>query len=155
MPLKGLVMTPNQMAQSFESGTTAQRAVAQIEIGRIITVGSSEAVISVNKSIIRKGQLNLAQIGTTLKILTKDSIVVAMVSSLEIETRDQDGLSDGCLARLSILGEITTNPTTRETKFFRGVRTFPVLGEAVYTMTPGDLQIIFAKENSRSSGRLT
>lgn len=143
-------MTPNQTAQSYDTSSSAQRAVAQIEIGRIITVGSSEAVISVNKSIIRKGQLNLAQIGTTLKILTKDSIVVAMVSSLEIETRDQDGLSDGCLARLSILGEITTNPTTRETKFFRGVRTFPVLGEAVYTMTPGDLQIIFAKENSPS-----
>lgn len=143
-------MTPNQTAQSYDTSASAQRASAQIEIGRIVTVGSSEAVISVNKSIIRKGQLNLAQIGTTLKILTKDSIVVAMVSSLEIETRDQDGLSDGCLARLSILGEITTNPTTRETKFFRGVRTFPVLGEAVYTMTPGDLQIIFAKENSPS-----
>ena len=142
-------MTPNQTAQSY--GTSdAPRSVPQVEIGRIVTVGSSEAVISVNKTIIRQGQLNRAQIGTVLKILTKDSIVVSMVSSLEIETRDQDGMNDGCLAHLSILGEITTNPTTRETKFFRGVRTFPVLGEAVYTMTPDDLQIIFAKENSPS-----
>ncbi|MEL6686731.1 MAG: DUF87 domain-containing protein [Pseudomonadota bacterium] len=143
-------MSPNQTAQTYGSPSSAPRSVAQIEIGRIITVASSEAVISINKSIIRQGRLNLAQIGTVLKILTSDSIVVAMVSSLEIGAKDNDGLSDGCLARLSILGEITTNATTRQTKFFRGVRTFPVLGEAVYTMTPGDLQIIFAKEDTPS-----
>ncbi len=128
----------------------AARPAAQIEVGRIVTVGSSEAVISINKTIIRDGRLNLAQIGTILKILTSASIVVAMVSSLEIETTDREGLSDGCLARLSILGEITTNPTTRQTKFFRGVRTFPVLGEAVYTMAASDLRLIFNKEDSPS-----
>ncbi|MGB6319521.1 MAG: DUF87 domain-containing protein, partial [Litorimonas sp.] len=123
---------------------------AQIEVGRIVTVGSSEAVITINRAIIRDGKLNLAQIGTILKILTSASIVVAMVNSLEIEAKDNDGMSDGCLARLSILGEITTNPTTRETRFYRGVRTFPVLGEAVYTMSAEDLQLIFAKETAPS-----
>ncbi|WP_298912714.1 ATP-binding protein [uncultured Algimonas sp.] len=142
-------MIPNHMGQGQAAvpAGNVQRSVAQVEIGRIVTVGSSEAVISINKSLIRDGRLQLAQIGTILKILTSASIVVAMVTSLEIEAVDDEGMSDGCLARMSILGEITTNPTTRQTKFFRGVRTFPVLNEPVYTMSPADLQLIFSKEN--------
>ncbi|WP_427450851.1 ATP-binding protein [Litorimonas sp. WD9-15] len=119
----------------------------QVEIGRIRTVGSSSAVISINKSVIRNNQLNLAQIGTILKIVTSKSIVVAMVGSLKIGGDDDEGMSDGCLAMLNIMGEITTNETTRETKFFRGVRSFPVLGEAVYNMSPDELTMIFNREN--------
>lgn len=123
-------------------------AYKQVEIGRILTVGSSVAVMSINKSIIRNGQLHMAQIGTILKIVTSKSIVVAMVSSLKIGATDDEGLGDGCLAHLNILGEITTNSTTKETKFFRGVRSFPVLNEAIYNMSPDDLRLIFNKEKS-------
>ncbi|MEM7730857.1 MAG: DUF87 domain-containing protein [Pseudomonadota bacterium] len=142
-------MTPQQAGQrqAYAPAGGMARPVAQIEVGRIVNVGSSEATISINRTLIRDGRLNVAQIGTILKILTSASIVVAMVSSLQIESTDKEGMNDGCLAKLSILGEITTNPTTRETRFFRGVRTFPVLNEAVYTMSAADLQIIFAKEN--------
>ena len=119
----------------------------QVEIGRIRNVGSSMAVISINKSVIRNNQLHLAQIGTILKIVTRKSIVVAMVGSLRIGSEDDEGMSDGCLANLNIMGEITTNDTTRETKFFRGVRSFPVLGEAVYTMSAQELTLIFNREN--------
>lgn len=119
-----------------------------LEIGRILTVGSASAVISINKSVIRNNQLHEAQIGTILKILTSNSIVVAMVSSLKIGAVDNEGINDGCLANLNILGEITTNPTTRETKFFRGVRSFPVINEAVYNMSPQDLELIFNRENT-------
>lgn len=125
-----------------------QQVYKRVEIGRILTVGSSVAVMSINKSIIRNGQLHMAQIGTILKILTSKSIVVAMVSSLKIGATDDEGLGDGCLANLNILGEITTNPTTKETRFFRGVRSFPVLNEAIYNMSPDDLRLIFNKENS-------
>ena len=121
--------------------------VKQIEIGRIRNVGSAVAVISINKSVIRNNQLQLAQIGTILKIVTSKSIVVAMVGSLKIGSEDAEGMSDGCLATLNIMGEITTNDTTRETKFFRGVRSFPVLGEAVYTMSAQELTLIFNREN--------
>jgi len=126
----------------------AATAYKRVEIGRILTVGSSVAVMSINKSVIRNNQLHMAQIGTILKILTSKSIVVAMVSSLKIGAVDDEGLNDGCLANLNILGEITTNPTTRETKFFRGVRSFPVLNEAIYNMSPQDLELIFNKENT-------
>lgn len=119
-----------------------------IEVGRILTVGSSTAVISINKAVIRNNQLRQAQIGTILKILTSDSIVVAMVSSLKIGAADNEGVNDGCLATLNILGEITTNATTRETKFFRGVRSFPVINEPVYNMSPEDLELIFNRENT-------
>lgn len=125
-----------------------QQAYKRVEIGRILTVGSSVAVMSINKSIIRNGQLHMAQIGTILKILTSKSIVVAMVSSLKIGATDDEGMGDGCLANLNILGEITTNSTTKETKFFRGVRSFPVLNEAIYNMSPDDLRLIFNKEHS-------
>jgi len=118
------------------------------EIGRIMTVGSSVAIMSINKTIIRNNKLHLAQIGTILKILTNNSIVVAMVSSLKIGAVDDEGLNDGCMASLNILGEITTNATTRETQFFRGVRSFPVLNEAVYNMSPEDLRLIFQKEKA-------
>ncbi|GGX59482.1 ATPase [Litorimonas cladophorae] len=122
------------------------KAFKQVEIGRIRNVGSSVATISINKSIIRNNQLQLAQIGTILKIVTSKSIVVAMVGSLKIGAADDEGMSDGCLAQLNIMGEITTNETTRETKFFRGVRSFPVLGEAVYNMSPAELTLIFNRE---------
>lgn len=134
--------------QAMAPGNAGRRPLTHVEVGRILTVGSSEAVISVNKTIIRDNRLSLAQIGTMLKILTSDSIVVAMVSSLKIGAVDQEGMADGCHATLNILGEISTNPTTRETKFNRGVRTFPVLGEAVYTMSATDLQVIFSKEST-------
>ena len=119
----------------------------KIEIGRVITVGSSKVTISINKMVISNGQLDFAQIGTILKVQTRTSTVVTMVSSLSIGGIDDDGLNDGCLAQLNILGEITTNPVTGQSKFFRGVRSFPVLNEAVYNMDQADLQLIFNKEN--------
>ncbi|RKQ71410.1 hypothetical protein DES40_0727 [Litorimonas taeanensis] len=138
------------MSPSFSAGKiTAKRAEYKpVELGRVLTVGSAAAVISINKSVIRNNLLHHTQIGTVLKILTTNSIVVAMVSSLKIGAVDEDGLNDGCLATLNILGEISTNPVTKETKFFRGVRTFPVLNEAVYNMSPKDLELIFNRENA-------
>lgn len=136
------------LKQAMAPGRASSRPLVQMEIGHILNVGSSEAIIAVNKSIIRDNKLSHAQIGTMLKILTSDSIVVGMVSSLRIGATDQEGMADGCHATLNILGEISTNATTRETKFNRGVRTFPVLGEAVYTMSATDLQVIFSKETS-------
>lgn len=142
-------MIPQQPGpkQAMAPGRASRRPLTQIEVGRILNVGSSEAMISINKSIIRDNKLHLSQIGTMLKILTSDSIVVAMVSSLKIGATDDEGMADGCHATLNILGEISTNPTTRKTKFNRGVRTFPVLGEPVYTMSATDLQVIFSKES--------
>lgn len=126
----------------------AAQSYKAIEIGRVMNVGSSVAVIQISKTLIRNNELNKAQIGTILKILTTKSIVVAMVSSLKVGSNDDEGMSDGCVANLNILGEITTNPTTKETKFFRGVRSFPVIGEPVYNMSPTDLQLIFNKEDT-------
>ena len=126
----------------------AQQNYKATEIGRVLNVGSSVAVIQISKKLIRDNQLNSAQIGTILKILTTKSIVVAMVSSLKVGSNDEEGMSDGCVANLNILGEITTNQTTKETKFFRGVRSFPVIGEPVYNMSPADLQLIFNKEDT-------
>lgn len=140
-------MTPAALVKP-PSAQAVPSAYTPVEIGRVLTVGSSVAVMSINKSIIRKGQLHMAQIGTILKILTSKSIVVAMVSSLRIGATDDEGLGDGCLANLNIMGEITTNPTTKETKFFRGVRSFPVLNEAIYNMSPEDLRLIFNKEKA-------
>ncbi len=136
------------LKQATAPGGQSARAYKRIEIGRILNVGSSSAVISISKTVIRENKLHLASIGTILKILTSQSIVVAMVSSLKIGNVDDEGLNDGCLATLNIMGEITTNPTTRETKFFRGVRTFPVLNEPVYNMSPQELQLIFAKQTA-------
>ena len=131
-----------------QAASTSKPAHKQVEIGRTMTVGSATVLISINKQIIRKGNLNLAQIGTILKIVTRNSVVVAMVSSLKIGAVDDEGMNDGCLATLNILGEISTNPATQETKFFRGVRSFPVLNEPVFNMSPQDLQLIFNRENS-------
>jgi len=131
------------------SATIAKPAVPfrAVEIGRVRNVGSAMATITINNSIIRNNQLQLAQIGTILKIVTSKSLVVAMVGSLKIGSSDDEGLADTCLAQLNIMGEITTNETTRQTRFFRGVRSFPVLGEGVYNMSPDELTLIFNREN--------
>lgn len=133
-----------------------KQAGKSVEVGRILSVGSSAVIVSVNKTVISRNQLHLVQLGTVLNIVTNDSVVVAMVSSLEVGGTDAEGLHDGCIAKLNIMGEITTNPTTRETRFYRGVRTFPVLNQPVNTMTHADLEVIFATGNvpSIEVGRL-
>jgi len=125
------------------------KAIQPIEIGRVLSVGSSKALVRLNNSVIRNGQMHLAQIGTILKIITRDSLVICMVSSLKIGGADEEGLGDGCIAQVDILGEIATNQTTKTTKFFRGVRSFPVLSEAVVTMTPQELELIFNRESEQ------
>jgi len=142
------------MSAAQQNAQVAQYPVTapykRVEIGRILTVGSSMAMVSLSKTLIRNGQLSMAQLGTILKIITSKSVVVAMVSSLQIGSPDEEGLGDGCLARLDILGEITTNPTTGETRFYRGVRSFPVLSEPVYNMSPEDLKLIFSTQHHKS-----
>lgn len=118
-----------------------------IEIGRVIAVESSKVTISVSKTLIRSNQLRLAQIGTILKIATYDSLVVAMVTSLSVESVDDEGMSDGCVATLRIMGELCTNHTTRETSFLRGVKTFPVLSSPVMQISPVELSLIFDSGN--------
>ena len=127
-----------------------------VEIGRVIAVESSKITISVSKSLIRNNQLTLSQIGTILKIITHESIVVAMVTSLSVESVDNEGMSDGCVATLRIMGELFTNHTTRETKFFRGVKTFPVLSSLVQQISSDELTLIFESddEDTIEIGRL-
>lgn len=141
------LQTPEKPLFSTSVTPSPKPVHKQLEIGRILSVGASKAFVSINKSIIRNNLLHMAQLGTILKIATRSSIVVAMVSSLKIGSADDEGLHDGCLAHLDILGEITTNATTRQTRFYRGVRTFPVLNEPVYNMSAADLEIIFNREN--------
>lgn len=137
-------------AQSSIRSSAPPKPHVSTEVGRVVSVGSSMVMISINKQIIRSNQLALAQLGTVLKIITTNSIVVAMVSSLQIGSEDEEGMNDGCLARLDIMGEISTNPTTRETRFFRGVRSFPVLNEAVLNMSNTELELIFSTRGEAS-----
>lgn len=144
------VSSSQAQAERVAPINSGQKGHKQIEIGRILSVGSSRAMVEINKSIIRKNLLHMAQLGTVLKIITSESIVVAMVSSLDIAGKDEEGMNDGCIARLDILGEITTNQTTKQTRFYRGVRSFPVLNEAVYNMSPADLKLIFSTEGEQT-----
>ncbi len=121
-----------------------------IEVGRVLSVGSSTALININNTIIRNNQLPLVELGTVLKILTNNSIVVTMVSKLKVGRVDSEGLHDGCEAHLNILGEISTNKTTLETRFFRGVRTFPVVNQQVMTMSLEELELIFSTGDNPS-----
>lgn len=139
-----------QTANGVQNQAQQQPPVQQaVEVGRIMSVGSSKALVRLNKSIIVNGQLHFAQLGTILKIMTRQSLVICMVSSLKIGDPDEEGLRDGCIAQVDILGEITTNQTTRETQFFRGVRSFPVLNEAVMTMTQLELRTIFNRDDEQ------
>lgn len=139
---------PGNGMDKTKNVTPMKKAGKTKEVGRILTVGSSAVKVSVNKTIISSNQLHLVQLGTILSIITNDSIVVAMVSSLTVGGTDDEGMHDGCLAHLDIMGEITTNATTRETKFYRGVRSFPVLNQPVMTMSSADLENIFHTNNA-------
>ena len=135
-------MTPATQSAAIAQPPAAP-AFKQVEVGRVLSVGSSVAMVQISQRLIREGKLRLVELGTVLKIVTSNSIVVTMVSSLKIGDQDGEGMSDGCIARLDILGEITTNAATRQTRFYRGVRTFPVLSEPVYNMSPAELNLIF------------
>ena len=116
----------------------------QVEVGRVLSVGASNALVQISPALIRANKLRLVEIGTVLKIITSTSVVVCMVSSLRIGAQDGEGMADGCIATLNILGEITTSAATRETKFHRGVRSYPVLSEPVYNMSSAELDVIFS-----------
>ena len=134
-------MTTSALAESLSLRPTAP-AQQQVEIGRIKVINASAATISINSSIVQKKQMHLIQIGTILKIVTSKSIVVAMVGSLKI---DDDNMSS--FAQLNIMGELTKNETTGITSFFRGVRSYPVLGESVYSMSAQELMLVFNRDN--------
>ena len=135
---------------------SSKSAQTSTEVGRILNVGSSRVVVSISKRIIAGNKLHLVQLGTVLKILTHNSIVVAMVSSLDVGGVDSEGMHDGCIANLNIMGEITTNTSTKQTRFFRGVRSFPVINQPVMTMNSRELNLIFSTggEDSIDIGRL-
>ena len=84
------------------------KATRPVEIGRVVAVESSNITISVSKLLIRNNQLARAQIGTILKILTHNSIVVTMVTTLSVESVDDEGMSDGCVCLLY------TSPSPRD-----------------------------------------
>ena len=128
----------------------AGKPFKQVEIGRILSVASSAVSLTVNKTIIRNNQLHLAQVGTILKIVSSSSVVVAMVSSLDIEGKDDEGMNDGCIIKLDILGEITKNLISGKKAFYRGVRSFPVLNEPVYNLSEVDLRLIFSNANDQT-----
>ena len=127
---------------------SAKENTQSVEVGRILSVRSSRALVQVSPRIIRDGKLRLVELGTVLKIVTSNSIVVGMCSSLKVGDQDGEGMSDGCIAQLDILGEISTNATTRETKFFRGVRCYPVISEPVMTVSTAELDLIFSTGNT-------
>ena len=145
------MLTPTPITENKKTNVSQHKRPAKhVEVGRIMSVGSSTAVITVNKSVIRNNQLHLVELGTVLKIITNSSLVVAMVSELKVGGVDDEGMHDGCIATLSIMGEISTNHTTKETKFFRGVRTFPVINQPIYTMGSNELELIFSTGNKPS-----
>lgn len=121
-----------------------------IEVGRVLTIGSSTVRVAINRQIIAKNQLHLAQLGSVLKILTRNTIVIGVISSLEVGGLDDEGMPNGCYAELNIMGEITVNPGSSQPKFYRGVRVYPVIHQPVQTMSNKDLQLVFSTGNSPS-----
>ena len=76
--------TPQTQVQS------AVQTHKSVEIGRVHNVSSSIAVIEINQSLVDNNQLYLAQIGTILKIATRDSLVIVMVCLLYTSPSPRD-----------------------------------------------------------------
>jgi uncharacterized protein len=114
-------------------------------IGRVISTVGPAVTVELTADSERA-----VRIGTVMKILTAESLLVADVS--EIKSIGTSPPKTLCIAHF--LGEIIR--VKEDLKFSRGVSTHPVPGDEVFALSAADLEVIYG-EPSRSNisvGRL-
>jgi len=121
-------------------------------IGRIVSVTGSKAIVLLDSSAdTARSFSDRPEMGTLLAIDTSRTIVLAIVSALNVPVPAQrEGESEIWIAELGLVGELKKGIDGRAEAFNRGVTVYPSLGDRTRIASKAELQIAFCGDMSRS-----
>jgi len=121
-------------------------------IGRIVSVTGSKAIVLLDSSAeSARSMSDRPEMGTLLAIDTTHTIVLAIVSALNVPVPAQrEGESEIWIAELGLVGELRKGADGRAESFNRGVTVYPSLGDRTRVASKAELQIAFCGDMSRS-----
>ena len=113
--------------------TTASTAPrSDTSIGRIVSVTGSKSIVllDTNPAAKLRGPADRPEMGTLLAIETPGTIVLAIVSALNVPVPSQrDDEDEIWIAELGLVGELKKDRHGRPEVFNRGVTVYPSLGD--------------------------
>ena len=139
-----------QLPTSTPDGLAAS---ADRSIGRIVSVTGSKCIVMLDTGpdAAVRGPADRPEMGTLLGIETPGTIVLAIVSGLNVPVPSQrDGDTEIWIAELGLVGELKKDKQGRPETFNRGVTVYPSLGDRVRVAVKHELEIAFCGDTSRS-----
>ena len=117
-------------------------------IGRIVSVTGSKAIVLLdNAPESQKHSSQRPEMGTLLAIETAQTLVLAIVSALNVPVPAQrEGEVEIWIAELGLVGELKKDQAGRPEVFNRGVTIYPALGDRVRVAVKSELEIAFCGE---------
>ena len=122
-------------------------------IGRIVSVTGSKAIVLLDTTPdgVQRGPSERPEMGTLLAIDTPGTIVLAIVSALNVPVPAQrEGEVEIWIAELGLVGELKKGQDGRPETFNRGVTVYPSLGDRCRVAIKSELEIAFCGDIGRS-----
>ncbi len=131
--------------------TTEFTSPADLSIGRIVSVTGSKAIVLLDAGTNPAPNADRPEMGTLLAIETAKTIVLAIVSALNVPVPAQrEGETEIWIAELGLVGELKKGPDGRAESFNRGVTVYPSLGDRTRVASKTELQIAFCGDTANS-----
>jgi hypothetical protein len=120
-------------------------------IGRIVSVTGSHAIVLLDTGLGDGGAAQRPEMGTLLAIELSTTIVLAIVSALNVPVpASREGESEVWIAELGLVGELKKGPDGLPDVFNRGVTIYPTLGDRARVAYKSELQIAFCGDMAKS-----
>ncbi len=115
-------------------------------MGRIVAVTGSRAVILLDAhELVYDVSKRGAEIGTLLKVESKSSITLALISALSSPMPSNNaGEKELRIVEVEFIGELPRGPDGFGTSFRRGVSSYPSLGDTVFKADRSELALAYA-----------
>jgi DNA helicase HerA-like ATPase len=116
-------------------------------LGRVISVRGSQATVGILQPLLDQGEKARVTVGKFMSIRTGESLLIGMTTEVALQTvpiAREHGYH--AIAQLDLMGEIKAqeNGTAR---FRRGMRSYPVIGDAAMLMTAAELRLVYSAAN--------
>jgi DNA helicase HerA-like ATPase len=121
-------------------------------IGRIVSVTGARAIVLLDyQNDLRPSAGQRPEMGTLLAIDTPSTVVLAIVSALNVPVPAQrEGETEVWIAELGLVGELRRGKDGQPETFNRGVTIYPALGDRVRVAVKRELEIAFCGDMARS-----
>lgn len=117
---------------------------SEAQIGQIISVRGSRAHAGIPVPVPLGGYR--ATVGAFVAVEVEGSMLVGVITSVEADASSPDHQAR---AQIDLTGEIVRSPEGR-TRFRRGTRLHPAIGDAVKALTSEDLKVIYGSMSRRT-----